>query len=127
MLRPGRLDKLLFVPLPNEKARYEILKTVSRKTPINKDVNLKSIAKDSHQFSGADIQALVKEAAICCYKEEVIRKKNQMKDKEEEEEELSVKMKHFQQAFKKISPSVSEKDIEFFEKLKKQFNRQILK
>eukprot|EP01080_Neovahlkampfia_damariscottae_P011702 gene11702-4936_t len=125
MLRPGRLDKLLFVPLPNEKARLEILKTVSRKTPLNKDINLKSISKSCELFSGADIQALVKEAAICCYKEQVLKKKNQMKD--DEDEEISVKMKHFQQALKKVSPSVSEKDIAFFEKLRQQFNRQVLK
>jgi SpoVK/Ycf46/Vps4 family AAA+-type ATPase len=126
MLRPGRLDKLLFVPLPNEKARYEILKTVSRKTPLDKDVNLKSISKKCDNYSGADMTALVKEAAICCYKEEILKKKNKMKV-EGEQEDLTVKMKHFQEAFQKITPSVSEKDIEFFDKMRKQFNRIIPK
>jgi SpoVK/Ycf46/Vps4 family AAA+-type ATPase len=44
MLRPGRLDKLLYVPLPTKEDRFSILKTVVRKVPISKDVNLKIVA-----------------------------------------------------------------------------------
>ena len=44
MLRPGRLDKLLYVPLPTNDDRYSILQTVTRSLPIGEDVNLKSIA-----------------------------------------------------------------------------------
>jgi ribosome biogenesis ATPase len=44
MLRPGRLDKLLYVPLPTNDDRFSILQTVTRSLPIGEDVNLKSIA-----------------------------------------------------------------------------------
>src|SRR5690606_3029425 len=53
MLRPGRLDKLLCVPLPDEEARVKILKAVGKKTPMDSSVNLKEIAKRCENFSGA--------------------------------------------------------------------------
>ena len=46
MLRPGRLDTLLLVPLPSPEDRYDILKTITRKTPLAEDVDLKKIAMD---------------------------------------------------------------------------------
>ena len=64
MLRPGRLDKLLYVPLPTKEDRFSILKTVCRKIPLANDVDLKKIALDIHcdGYSGADLSALVREA-----------------------------------------------------------------
>ena len=64
MLRPGRLDKLLYVPMPTKEDRYSILRTVCRTVPTDDDVDLKKIAYDPHSegYSGADISALVREA-----------------------------------------------------------------
>jgi ribosome biogenesis ATPase len=66
MLRPGRLDKLLYVPLPTPEERIHILQTCARKTPLSADVNLENIAKNSKLtgFSGADIASLVREASM---------------------------------------------------------------
>mmetsp|Transcript_35911 Transcript_35911/g.65927 ORF Transcript_35911/g.65927 Transcript_35911/m.65927 type:complete len:749 (+) Transcript_35911:75-2321(+) len=63
MLRPGRLDRLLFVPLPSESGRADILRTHSRKLPLADDVDLHDFARDAEGFSGADLAALVREAA----------------------------------------------------------------
>ena len=64
MLRPGRLDKLLYVPLPTKEDRLQILQTLCRKVPIASDVELRKIALDNHcdGYSGADLSALVREA-----------------------------------------------------------------
>jgi len=64
MLRPGRLDKLLYVPLPTKDDRFSILKTVTKNLPLDKEVNLRMIAHSEHcdGFSGADLSALVREA-----------------------------------------------------------------
>jgi ribosome biogenesis ATPase len=64
MLRPGRLDKLLYVPLPNAIDRLSILKTCCRKVPISDDVNLEEIADspECEGYSGADLSALTREA-----------------------------------------------------------------
>lgn len=64
MLRPGRLDKLLYVPLPTKDDRHSILKTLTKKLPMDESVQLRLIAHSEHcdGFSGADLSALVREA-----------------------------------------------------------------
>lgn len=64
MLRPGRLDKLLYVPLPNPEDRLQILKTCCKKVPLADDVDLVKIAESEllEGFSGADLSALTREA-----------------------------------------------------------------
>lgn len=47
MLRPGRLDKLLYIPLPDVEGRYSILKTLTREMPLDDNVNLKEIAQNA--------------------------------------------------------------------------------
>ena len=64
MLRPGRLDKLLYVPLPTSSDRLSILKTLTKKLPLNIDIQMHLISHSEHLdgFSGADLSALVREA-----------------------------------------------------------------
>ena len=64
MLRPGRLDKLLYVPLPTKDDRHSILKTLTKKLPMDESVQLRLMAHSEHcdGFSGADLSALVREA-----------------------------------------------------------------
>lgn len=65
MLRPGRLDKLVYIDIPDEAARLEILQTHARKVALAPGVDLAAIAADprTERFSGADLAALVREAA----------------------------------------------------------------
>lgn len=55
LLRPGRLDSLVYIPLPDFEARIAVLKAVTRKTPMSKNVKLKLIAEATDGFSGADL------------------------------------------------------------------------
>ena len=66
ILRPGRLDKLLYVPLPSKQDRLSILKALTRNTPLEPKLRISDIAFDprTQGFSGADLSSLVKEAAI---------------------------------------------------------------
>ena len=66
LLRPGRIDKTLFVPLPNPHERLLILKAMLLKTPLSSNVNLEKIAynKKLDLFTGADLSALVKDACL---------------------------------------------------------------
>lgn len=65
MCRPGRLDKLCYVDLPNEEERGEILKTLTKKSPLGEDVELQLIASENNTrgYSGADLYAVVRESA----------------------------------------------------------------
>ena len=71
MLRPGRLDKLLYVPLPTAEERARILATQTRRTPLADDVDLTALACHSRcaRFSGADLAGLVREAAVSALRE----------------------------------------------------------
>ena len=68
--RPGRLDKLLYVPLPGLEARVSILRTQMKRTPLCPDVDLQSIGQSPRiqGFSGADLAALVREASVLSLK-----------------------------------------------------------
>jgi cell division protease FtsH len=64
LLRPGRFDRQVVVPLPDVKGRLEILKVHTRKIPLDSDVDLEVIARGAPGFSGADLANLVNEAAL---------------------------------------------------------------
>jgi transitional endoplasmic reticulum ATPase len=93
LLRPGRFDRLIYAPAPDEKARLEILKVHTEKVPLKK-IDLKALAKKTQGYSGADIEALIREAAMYALREDI--KANE------------VVSKHFDKAFKKIKPSITE-------------------
>ena len=93
LLRPGRFDRLIYVPAPDEKTREEIFKIHTKNMPL-KGVKLDKLAKLTEGYSGADIEALSREAALFALRE------NQ-KAKE-------VTMNHFEQALKKIKPSITD-------------------
>lgn len=71
-MRPGRLDQLIYIPLPDELSRLSILKAVLRKSPIAPDVDLNHLAKVTKGFSGADLTEICqrvcggKAVAIAC-------------------------------------------------------------
>ena len=64
LLRPGRFDRLILIRTPDIKARLEILKIHTRDMPLAKDVKLDDLAKICDNYSGADIEALCREAAM---------------------------------------------------------------
>jgi len=102
MLRPGRLDKLLYVPLPPAEARADILRAASRKTPLAPDVSLDEIGRDPrcNGFSGADLAALVREAAV-----------GALRDLRRAPSEAPVVTRaNFDSALDVVRPSVSAKD-----------------
>lgn len=110
MLRPGRLDKALYVDLPDEQERVSILKTITRKTPLADDVDLNEIAKDSRSngMSGADLASLVREAAVTALRSEFYSGRVVQENKV-----LKVCQADFFKAFSKVQQSVNSKVICF--------------
>jgi len=100
MLRPGRLDKLLYVPLPTPHARVDILRAATRRTPLGSDVSLPDLAHDPrcNGFSGADLAALVREAAV-----------NALRD-DDHDITPQVRAAHFDAALSSVLPSVSPRE-----------------
>jgi hypothetical protein len=62
ILRPGRLDQLIYIPLPDEKSRENIFKANLKKSPLAKDIDLIYLAKITHGFSGADLTEICQRA-----------------------------------------------------------------
>jgi transitional endoplasmic reticulum ATPase len=101
LLRPGRFDRQILVPAPDLKSRLEILKVHTASMPI-KGVDLKVIAKGTEGYSGADLEALAREAAMNSLRENI-------KSKE-------VKMDHFEEALRKSTPSIPKEVLAYYEK-----------
>lgn len=136
MLRPGRLDKTLFIELPNRDEKLDILKTIikSNGTPIAEDVNLENIVDDERvrNFSGADLASLIRESSVLALKRRFF-KNNEIhsvgeNDLDKEFEDLSVGVdenqivvgiEDFHHALQKIKPSVSDEDRMKYDRLKR--------
>ncbi|KAJ2654239.1 Ribosome biogenesis ATPase rix7 [Coemansia sp. RSA 1200] len=129
MLRPGRLDKLLYIELPTPSERADILSTLSKNTPLGDDVDLGSIASDGRctGFSGADLAGLVREASVMA-----LRSVFFTQDKDtgstltpinngplKTRSKIMVTKEHFDIALSRTSPSVSANDMKRYESLRK--------
>ncbi len=101
LLRPGRFDRQVLVPAPDEKERLEIFKVHTKNVPL-KSVSLDHLAKITEGFSGADIEALVRESAMSALRENI-------KSKE-------IKMKNFEEALKKATPSITKEVKTYYDK-----------
>ncbi|GMI85186.1 cell division cycle 48C, embryo defective 1354 [Hibiscus trionum] len=116
VLRPGRFGKLLYVPLPSPDERGLILKALSRKKPIEADVDLIAIGRMEacENLSGADLSALMNEAAMAALEEKLTSTGIS-------ETSWTIKALHFERALSKISPSVSDKQKQFYKVLSESF------
>ncbi|GAA6000847.1 hypothetical protein JCM10207_004688 [Rhodosporidiobolus poonsookiae] len=129
MTRPGRLDKLLYVALPTPPERVEILRAVTRKTPLAEDVDLEVLARDdlTRHFSGADLSALVREASVATVRELFSSSiATSSAEAPAEPQEPRVEMRHFVLAARNTHPSVDAKQRRRFEVLLRKFEGQPL-
>ncbi|KAJ3017062.1 hypothetical protein HKX48_003743 [Thoreauomyces humboldtii] len=125
MLRGGRLGKLLYVDLPSAPERAAILATVGRKTPLADDVDLMVIASDTRceAYSGADLAALIREAAVAALREGIAQSGLTLGASMPSFVNARVHHRHFDAAFGKTAPSVSAKDRRRYEHLRVQLSR----
>jgi len=93
VLRPGRFDRLIYVPEPDEEARKQIFKIYTKDMPLAKDVNLDELAKITNSYSGADINGMCREAALTALRRDVNSKEVTLAD--------------FKTAIEKVGPSVT--------------------
>jgi len=125
ILRPGRLDQLIYIPLPDEGSRKSILKSNLRKTPIAKTVDLEYIAKVTKGFSGADLTEICQRSVKLAIRENIeqdIKRERArqaaggaMEVDDGSEDIAEVTKKHFEEAMKFARRSVSDQDIRKYE------------
>ncbi len=109
VLRPGRFDRLIYVPEPDEKARLEIFQIYTKDMPLANDVDLQHLAEATKGYSGADIEALCREAALNALRRDVNAKEVTKTD--------------FDKALEKIGPSISEDMENWYKNFAKQVRR----
>ncbi len=105
LLRPGRFDRQILVPTPDEKGRLEVLKTHTSNMSLAADVDLKKLAKETDSFSGADLEYLVREAGMSAMRRDM---------------NAEVVTNHdFIEALKSVKPSVTQDMNAFYEEILK--------
>ena len=129
LCRPGRLDSLIYVPLPDEPGRLSIIKAQLRKTPIASDIDFGYIASKTHGFSGADIGFITQRAVKIAIKEAIAADIERTKAREAAGEEVmdmdeddaaedpvpELTKRHFEEAMSMARKSVSDVEIRRYE------------
>jgi len=109
LTRPGRFDRIIYTPVPDKKSRIEIFKIHTKNMPLAKDISIENLAEKTDGFVGADIENLCRESAMLALRENM--------------EAKEVKKKHFEEALKKVSPSVTESDSKHYKEIELSYRR----
>ncbi len=132
LLRPGRFDRQVLVPAPDDKARLEVFKIHTKRMPL-KDVDLKKLAKATEGYSGADIEALCREAGINAIREIMASEgekkpgktandsRNAKAKAKGDGDKYRVTKKHFDEALRNSSPSITPEMLRYYEKIIDEF------
>jgi transitional endoplasmic reticulum ATPase len=110
VLRPGRFDRLIYVPSPDIDSLKEIFKLHSHEMPLSKDVDPGALARMAEGYSGADIEAICREAAIIALRDNI--------------EATEVSRRDFENAMQRVSPSVSPQDDAVYQNFSKRLRRE---
>eukprot|EP00920_Eleutheroschizon_duboscqi_P032416 GHVT01078288.1.p1 GENE.GHVT01078288.1~~GHVT01078288.1.p1 ORF type:complete len:484 (+),score=126.48 GHVT01078288.1:731-2182(+) len=126
--RPGRLDQLIFIPLPDRDSRLSILKATLRKSPIAADVNLEQLADNTDGFSGADVTEICQRAAKEAIKESVSAEISRGRPLAAGELDPvpSIAREHFRLAFAAARRSVSAEVAATYEKFRRSMSKRPL-
>ena len=111
LLRTGRLDLVLYVAPPDEKGRLEIIKILTKKMPLTNDVKLQEIAVATHNYSGADLAALCREAAV-----------HAMQNKSEK-----ISSQDFAKSLKHVKPSITKEVDQWYNNVKESISNVVPK
>jgi transitional endoplasmic reticulum ATPase len=130
LCRPGRLDSLIYVPLPDEEGRKSILAAQLRKTPLAPDVDIAFIASKTHGFSGADLGFITQRAVKLAIKESITSEIERVKEMEDagmdvDEDALEdpvpcLTRRHFEEAMQMARRSVTDVEIRRYEAFSQQ-------
>ncbi|MDH2901398.1 MAG: CDC48 family AAA ATPase [archaeon] len=103
LLRPGRFDRLLYVPVPDLESRKEIFQIHLKQKPLAKDISVDELASKTEGYSGADIQAVAETAVMNAIRQHIGKFKNQ-KEAKANLDQLVVTRQDFEQAMRKVKP-----------------------
>ena len=109
LLRPGRFDRIIFTDVPDKKSRLEIFKIHTKSMPLEKEIKLTILAEKTKGYTGADIEAVCREAGMLALRENIDAK--------------TVKAKYFVDALKKFGPSVTQDTVKEYKNIEQNYLR----
>src|SRR5918992_960062 len=121
LLRPGRFDRLLYVPPPDYESRKQIIQIHSKKKPLADDINIDDLATKLDGYTGADIAAVASAAVMLSLREHVSKYKDP-KEAEKNAKELKIQMSYFEEAMTKIRP-LSAQELDMYKRIAERFGR----
>ncbi len=121
LLRPGRIERHIYIPPPDKDARKEIFRIHTRDMPLAEDVSLDELAEKTEGYSGADIEAICREAGMQAIREFI--RNNGSENLKESVKRIKVHKRHFEKAMEKVKPSLTKEDIEKYEQIVKDFHK----
>ena len=121
LLRPGRFDRLIYIPPPDKEARKEIFRIHTRKKPLADDVNIDELAEKTEGYTGADIAAVCNEAVMAAIREYIEKGKELDKEKIKE---LKIHKRHFEEALRNVKPMTKE-ELERYVDISRKFERSL--
>src|ERR687898_1184076 len=121
LLRPGRFDRLLYVPPPDRDSRLQIIRIHTKKKPLADGMDIDRLAGSTDGYTGADIASLSSAAVMLALREHVSKYKDP-KEADSHLQELKVHMKHFEEAMKKIRP-LSNQELSMYKTIAEQFGK----
>ncbi len=121
LLRPGRIERHIYIPPPDREARIEIFRIHTRDMPLAEDVSIEELAEKTEGYSGADIEAICREAGMQAIREFIEREGHG--NLKESIKRIRVHKRHFERAMEKVKPSLTEEDIEKYRQIVKDFHR----
>jgi transitional endoplasmic reticulum ATPase len=122
LLRPGRFDRLLYVPPPDRDSRIQIIKIHTKKKPLAEDVNIDWVADNTDGFTGADIASISSAAVMLALRDHVSKYQDPKEAEKSAKEELKINMRHFEEAMKKIRP-LSSQELDMYKRISEQFGK----
>jgi transitional endoplasmic reticulum ATPase len=121
LLRPGRFDRLLYVPSPDRESRIKIIEIHTKKKPLAEDVDIQKLADLTDRYTGADISSLSSAAVMLALREHISKYKDP-KAADTNVKELKIHMRHFEEAIKKIRP-LSAQELNMYKDISEQFGK----
>lgn len=124
LLRPGRFDRLIYIPPPDAEGRKKIFKIHLAEKPIADDVNIEELAQRTEGYVGADIEAICREASMLALRE-FIKPDMEREYVKERVKEIIIKKKHLEMAIGRIMPTASKSKLKKYESMAEEFVKHV--
>jgi len=122
LLRPGRVDRMIYIPPPEKKTRKKIFEIHLKDKPVAKDVDMNILSEKTENYVGADIEAICKEAVMLSIRE-IVRKGMNKDDLKKALKGKKIEKRHFEDAIKRVEPTMTKETLKRYEQIVGEFKR----